>query len=66
LASVDKVVSSPIWFPTRGHAQDLGHTFHSHKQEFHTLLAVLDLHLRRAIASFNTDSEAYYCQETSI
>lgn len=66
LAPVDKVVSSLIWFPTRGHAQDLGHTFHTHDQELHALPAVLDLHLGRGIASFNMDSEAYRCQEISI
>lgn len=62
LASVDKVVSSLIWFPTRGHAQDLGHKFCTHKQKLHTLLKVLDLHLGRGTASFSMDSEAYYCQ----
>lgn len=62
LASVDKVVSSLIWFPTRGHAQDLGHKFCTHKQMLHTLLTVLDLHLGRGTASFSMDSEAYYCQ----
>lgn len=58
LASVDKVGSSLIWFPARGRAQDLGHTFHTHKQELHTLLAVLDLCLGWGIAFLNVDSEA--------
>lgn len=35
-ASVGKMVSSLIWLLTRGHAQDLSHIFHTHKQELHT------------------------------
>lgn len=66
LAYVDQAVSSLIWFPTWAHAQDVSHTFHTHKRELHTLLVVLDLHLGRGIASFNMDSEAYYSQQISI
>lgn len=35
-ASVGKMVSAVIWLLTRGHAQDLGHIFHTHKQELQT------------------------------
>lgn len=65
MASVDKVVSSLICFLSRGHAQDLGHTIHICKPEFHTLLADLDMGLGSGIVSFSIVSEAYYNHETT-